>query len=342
MSRYLDYSNPGARLDQLIEIDDHPKRVAWIVIAGPSEPFREYVTSKDYLGSSTIWGGGRFVVGQPINTFTTLAVTLLPGIYYYNAVLPKYPPSDGDTSFLVISQSILAGIIFVSFFFAAFMNPGILPRGTRVPSELEDHLDSLRVPHSRFLRMRDETVKQRFCTTCFNFRPPRSKHCSFCDNCVLRFDHHCTWLGNCVGLHNYRFFVCLIFSSTLFLIECIYVGICILVKTAESDSLQKMIVEVSFDTIGEFSMQIVFLGYCLFLMVALLLLSLYHAMICSRNLTTNEHVKNYYRTNPFDSGIVRNWRHIWCHSERVFADGKDRFEVTYKAVSFWEGYSFDD
>lgn len=38
-----------------------------------------------------------------------------------------------------------------------------------------------------------------------------------------------------------------------------------------------------------------FLMYCIVLVVAVLLLSIYHTVIVLQNLTTNEHVRNYYR-----------------------------------------------
>ena len=53
-----------------------------------------------------------------------------------------------------------------------------------------------------------------------------------------------------------------------------------------------------------------FLIYCFIIFVATLMLSIYHTVISTQNLTTNEHIKNYYRPgdNPFDCGrgIVDN------------------------------------
>merc|ERR1719213_1051299 len=103
------------------------------------------------------------------------------------------------------------------------MNPGIVPRSEEVPMGLDDHLDLKGQPLPRYLLINGVTIKQKWCTTCKLYRPPRSKHCSFCNNCVLRFDHHCTWLGNCVGLNNYRFFTVLIYSACIFLGQIIYV-----------------------------------------------------------------------------------------------------------------------
>jgi len=86
-----------------------------------------------------------------------------------------------------------------------------------------------------------------------------------------------------------------------------------------------------------------FLLYCLFLVVAVLLLSVYHTVISMQNLTTNEHVKNYYKDNPFDFGGLRNCRQIYCHPELVLAEGSDLVEADYDMhPSYSEGGSFDE
>jgi len=273
-------------------------------------------------------------------------MTLVPGICYFKYVLPQVLPPPGVVlgSFLGISQSVLGVAILISFALASFVNPGIVPRNETIPKELKaDHLDVQGKPLHRFLRINGITVKQKFCMTCNIFRPPRSKHCSFCDNCVLRFDHHCTWLGNCVGLHNYRYFVVLIYSATMFLIQCIFVTFCIFdQRTAQDYGDQADFLDWAFTCTGD-PILVGFLVYCIFLVVAVLLLSVYHTVISLQNLTTNEHVKNYYKDNPFDFGMRQNCAQIYCHPELVLAEGEDRIEADYDAhPSYSEGLSFDE
>mmetsp|Transcript_101251 Transcript_101251/g.179885 ORF Transcript_101251/g.179885 Transcript_101251/m.179885 type:complete len:349 (+) Transcript_101251:88-1134(+) len=347
MSRYLEYSDPKTKLGEVRAISKPPPRLGFVCISGPESRFREYLSGK-YKGSSTVCFGGRFATGQwwP-NTASTFALSLLPGLWYFNMLLPRVLPPPGLVwhSPFAASQAVLGIVILVAFLLASFVNPGIIPRNESIPKELENHLDLRGQPCHRFLRISDITVKQKFCSTCLIFRPPRSKHCSFCDNCVLRFDHHCTWLGNCVGLYNYRYFVVLIYSATIFLIECIYVACCVFgQKAVERFGADYDFVDVVI-TVWEEPLLDLFLIYCLFLMLAVLLLSVYHTVISLQNLTTNEHVKNYYRDghNPFDYGGMKNCRQIYCFPELVLPEGEDHIEADYVPFgSYSDGQSFDE
>lgn len=52
-----------------------------------------------------------------------------------------------------------------------------------------------------------EACDARYCKTCHNFKPPRTRHCRQCNRCILKMDHHCPWLSGCVGFHNQAVFV---------------------------------------------------------------------------------------------------------------------------------------
>mmetsp|Transcript_51069 Transcript_51069/g.95640 ORF Transcript_51069/g.95640 Transcript_51069/m.95640 type:complete len:350 (+) Transcript_51069:102-1151(+) len=348
MSRYLEYSNPNLRYCDRVRIREPPPRLGLFnltFIFGPEKSFKEYLTER-YRGSSTVLCGGRFALGQlwP-NSASTFAFTFIPGAWYMQTQLPQMIEGPLWQSPLGFTQIVLGIVILVCFVLASTINPGIIPRNETIPQELDQHLDLRGVPCHRFLRISDITLKQKFCNTCNIFRPPRSKHCSFCDNCVLRFDHHCTWLGNCVALYNYRYFVVLIYSATIFLILCIYVNCCVYgIKAHDSYGPDYGVLDVLWVIPQDFQLVLFFL-YCLFLMLAVLLLSVYHTVISIQNLTTNEHVKNYYRDgqNPFDYGPYKNCRQIYCFPELVLPEGEDTIEADYVPFgSFSDGQSFDE
>lgn len=260
-------------------------------------------------------------------------------------VVPRALPSPDDwSSPLGISSRILASFILLMFTMASFSNPGIVPRNMKRPPELDDHLDIHQNPAHRYLRINEKTVKQKYCKTCMLFRPPRSKHCQFCDNCVLRFDHHCAWLGNCVGLNNYRFFVLLIYSASIYLTQCLWVISHVFGEVAgEMESASDWgIVRLLEAMFKEVKLDVLFI-YCFLLLAAVLLLSVYHTVITLTNYTTNEHVKNYYKDNPFDFGWFLNCRQIYCMPELVLAQGDDKIEADYVPFgTFSEPMSFED
>lgn len=341
MSRYLEYIALDAALVPA-RVISKPAATLWrTIVFGPEKAFKTYLT-QDYQGLSFVWGGGRFAVGQPWpNTVSTCLLTILPGVCYFMFIMPRV--ARDENSFIFVSQSVLGVVILVTFFLASLLNPGIVPRSPSnvIPTELQFHLDPDGSPRTRYLIINGITVKQKFCNTCRIFRPPRSKHCSFCDNCVLRFDHHCNWLGNCVGLNNYRFFVCLIYSATIFVAECLYVVFTIFHQECYKHTASCTFGEWWWSVFRE-PLLVLFVIYCFILIVAVLLLSIYHTLISMQNLTTNEHVKNYYMNNPFDYGGLWNCRQIYCEPHLVLAAGPDKIEASYEPADNIEGSSYDD
>jgi palmitoyltransferase ZDHHC9/14/18 len=124
--------------------------------------------------------------------------------------------------------------------------------------------------------------------------------------------------------------------------QCIWV-VCHLLGEIKDTSDGNFIMEM-IDPFIEEPYLILLLMYCLILLVAVLLLSVYHSVITLQNLTTNEHVKNYYRENPFDFGPLPNCRQIYCMPELVLAVGEDRIEADYVPFtgSYSEPLSYDD
>lgn len=240
----------------------------------------------------------------------TVVVVILPSVYFLFRILPRirnpgqaFHQSLSCTTTLLLALSALASLAI-----AACRNPGVVPRSR----------SGVQPGPSRFISINGVVIKQRYCQTCRLYRPLRSKHCSFCNRCIFRFDHHCTWLGNCIGLGNYRTFLFLITVTTIFFAQAVVVTIKVLhrafaapelrdadIEAAAHDGLRRALVS----NIGK----VLFALYSLVMCVALFVLVLYHLIIMSYNLTTNEHVRDYYPTrNPFDLKCAANFQQILC------------------------------
>jgi palmitoyltransferase ZDHHC9/14/18 len=279
---------------------------------------------KNY-GNSIFLFNGRIVIGPKwFNLLLSLLVLILASILIIvNISIPTL--SDPSLSpvrffslnflhFLMVECLVLMALTGLS-------NPGILPRSdTGLPGAdgVVDSSTGNLIP--RYLLINGVCVRQKVCSTCRIYRPPRSNHCSVCDNCVLRFDHHCGFLGTCVGLGNYRWFLLLSLSLNVF---------CLISAVFSFQFLQ-----FNFEFIKNNSQLILifFLSFVGFF--SFLLLNVYHLFISCHNITTNEHLKKYYKINPFDYGRGANLTHILCHPQTLLPEEEEdlQIEASYKEL----------
>mmetsp|Transcript_87666 Transcript_87666/g.165304 ORF Transcript_87666/g.165304 Transcript_87666/m.165304 type:complete len:327 (-) Transcript_87666:52-1032(-) len=240
----------------------------------------------------------------------TLLIVIAPSMYFLFGILPGvlHPGQAFHQSWSYTTTVLLASGALASMAVAACRNPGVVPR-TKACRQAEP---------SRFISINGVVIKQRYCSTCRLYRPLRSKHCAFCNRCIFRFDHHCTWLGNCVGLGNYRAFLFLIAITTAFFGQAVVVTSKVLYRAFVVQQLQNAEVEdFAYDGVRRALLgnigKVFFALYSIAMCGALFVLVLYHMIIMSYNLTTNEHVRDYYPTrNPFDLACAANFQQILC------------------------------
>lgn len=191
---------------------------------------------------------------------------------------------------------------------ASFQNPGVVPRPKGKRPE--------KTQHDLYPIFKGVTIRQRWCKTCQMYRPLRSKHCSYCDRCIFRFDHHCTLLGNCVGLGNYRSFLALITTASIFYAHSVWLTgglLRVSYRAARAEAVHftwKQLARFLFySNVGK----VLFFAYGFVVFSAFMVLLVYHLGVIAANLTTNEHVKDYYlNRNPFERSCIENYRQVLC------------------------------
>ncbi|KAG1770358.1 DHHC palmitoyltransferase-domain-containing protein [Suillus placidus] len=194
----------------------------------------------------------------------------------------------------------------------ACRDPGILPRHLDPdppfpPTSPSD--DAVRQPLPRDLKVRDDTVRVKYCSTCKTYRPPRSSHCKMCNNCVDGCDHHCQWVNNCVGRRNYTFFFAFLVSAvlTLCLVICTSALHLYLLTRRDGIKFSSALREGAGSAVA-FSLAITVIWPVTALLV-------YHMRLLLLNITTIEQIRNQAHKslvpgpappNPFSYG---SWRH---------------------------------
>jgi hypothetical protein len=123
----------------------------------------------------------------------------------------------------------------------------------------------------------------------------------------LNIDHWCFWLGNAIAKRNYRYFWWFIVSALSLSMLLLVMSIGIIVHAVLDDN-------VSIGHAMARSVSSVALGVYSFMMcLSLFGLCGFHSFAISRNITTNEYIKNVYTVvnpNPYDKGCFRNVRAI--------------------------------
>lgn len=254
-------------------------------VCTPIEPSTLKGTNALCLGNRLIMGGDRSYMYMALGlmtvpTFCFSIPSLAAGMPYALYGLP----------------SLLMWFINIgSFFLAACIDPGIIPRDLN-PADTN--------PETVVIQ---EGVVYKWCRTCHIYRPPRAKHCPVCDNCVDRFDHHCPWVGTCIGRRNYRFFFCFVNST---FVNAAYTFAMCIIFLRKYGSVG--------DAIGQAWYVVIALVISFIALPLLGSLAGYHCHLVISNQTTNEDLNEIYakEPNPFAMGWFSNSTVILCATQR--------------------------
>lgn len=261
-------------------------------------------------GTNALCCGDRLVMGGD-RSYLYMSVSLMTVPTFCFAIPALL--AGGLFPLLAIPSLLMWIVMMVSFFTAASIDPGIIPRDAS-PADTN--------PETVVIQ---DGIVYKWCRTCYIYRPPRAKHCPVCDNCVDRFDHHCPWVGTCIGRRNYRFFFT--FVNTTFVNAAYTFAACIILLRDHG-------------SIGDAlsgGWHIIIALVISFIALPLVgSLAGYHIYLVVSNQTTNEDLNEIYakEPNPFSMGYASNSHAILCAPQRP-----SRLVSTKRSApqSAWEG-----
>ncbi|XP_075260928.1 palmitoyltransferase ZDHHC14-like isoform X2 [Convolutriloba macropyga] len=165
-----------------------------------------------FQGRNTLCCHGRVVMAKNLLSFLiTLMLILVPSVLFFIFESPYLWEHVHETVPLI--QAVLFIAVMSNLFFAAFTDPGIVPRATdeegafyrreeerRGPQNTDDTVKPMggksssgrsahiRAMRARTIRVNNVEVSLKWCYTCMIWRPPRASHCASCDNCIVAKD----------------------------------------------------------------------------------------------------------------------------------------------------------
>lgn len=250
------------------------------------------VASNTVKGTNSLCCGDRLIMGGD-RSYLYMSVSLM-SVPTFCFVIPA-ALAEMPYPLFSLPSLLMWVVMMVSFFTAACIDPGIIPRDL---SPTDTNPETVVI---------SEGIVYKWCRTCYIYRPPRAKHCPVCDNCVDRFDHHCPWVGTCIGRRNYRFFFT--FVTTTF------------VNAAYTFAMSIVFLR-RHDSIGDALMS----GWHVIIALVISFIALplvgslagYHMYLVVSNQTTNEDLNEVYakEPNPFTMGCLANSSAILCARQR--------------------------
>ncbi|XP_051124152.1 protein S-acyltransferase 8-like [Andrographis paniculata] len=277
-----------------------------------------------WKGNNIFFLGGRLIFGPDARSLllTLLLITVPVAIFCVfvaRHLRHEFPSYNAGYAIMIVAVIFTVHVL-VLLLLTSARDPGIVPRNSHPPEE-EFRYESAasmeaggrQTPSLQFARTKEVIVnglpvRVKYCDTCMLYRPPRCSHCSVCNNCVERFDHHCPWVGQCIGLRNYRYFFCFVFSATLL---CIYVF-------AISAFYIKFLMDDHDGTVWramkESPASVILMAYCFIALWFVGGLTGFHLYLISTNQTTYENFRYRAdnRLNVYDRGCFNNFLEVFC------------------------------
>jgi len=255
--------------------------------------------------------GGKFVTGPDrVYFYLTLVLMYAPQAPFIALICTYFDDKMSPVVYVIAGYLVL--IANVTLMFAAFTDPGIVPRGK--PLQEDNPFAEQKSPTVRKIIVNGIELETKWCDTCDIYRPIRTSHCGICNNCVENFDHHCPWTGNCIGRRNYRYYLIFIFACSLDCLYMISLSIAhIILNTNASDKHSRG--DQLKDGLGKsYYFALIIPIYAVAGLGFVGGLSGFHCYLVGHGYSTNEFIKKTFknRRNPHSHGFIRNFIRALC------------------------------
>eukprot|EP00929_Paragymnodinium_shiwhaense_P063749 TRINITY_DN31882_c0_g1_i1.p1 TRINITY_DN31882_c0_g1~~TRINITY_DN31882_c0_g1_i1.p1 ORF type:complete len:376 (-),score=63.22 TRINITY_DN31882_c0_g1_i1:99-1226(-) len=220
-------------------------------------------------------------------------------------LLPHGPQSTDDT-IAEYNRGVVELIIFsaitlllaIAYLKCIFVHPGTIPN--EAPWRYDLQLTQSQSQMVELMEKKTSTGARRHCKWCLRFKPDRCHHCRPCGQCILKMDHHCPWVYNCVGFRNHKYFVLLVFYSTLDCWFIVYTMLPTIEKAVQAETPTASMFAVLFGETLASVLGLLVTGFLLF-----------HIWLTLKAMTTIEFCEKQakragYDGSPYDRGALGN------------------------------------
>jgi hypothetical protein len=147
-------------------------------------------------------------------------------------------------------------------------------------------------------------------------KPDRTHHFRQCNHCVLRMDHHCPWVANCIGFYNHKYFINMLFYSSVTSIIVCVTSYPVFISTLASEAVDlglAYFIVTSWILVTAFALVITIFFW---LHIYLIFNQTTTIEFCEKS---SKNPAKYKDGSPYDRGcwenfttVLGNWPCCWC------------------------------